>query len=804
MTQELNLFTNETTSDTKTNKVNSTDSSPKEGKSLFDNLLSDIEKQNTTTKQPAGNNENETTLKSNVNVNENGTSLKQADQSQEINPAKTESTKEKKAQENKTNPYSKVPNDNKEITKEDKPVTVKVETKTMSLLDRMMLEANETIVKDEITKETNVLKSTQKGDITPKTNLEVVVNEEDKSKFVKDNKVIDPVTANKTKPAEQNNTPDEKSFFDSLLEDVEISNEETLNTKQTKTDTKIDNKIDTNALKTQAVLNPELVNQTEVKISDTKETKKADNTENKILEKNPNIEVKTQQPAEKLNNITKQQVNISPEKRQEIANTAKQQVDITPEKTDVVNIAKQPVDSATARTEVLPNTTKQQVAETSVKTEVVKQTVKQQVPIDNSKAEVEKNSIKKTDNPIKEEILVSNKESDVKKEVSNEVQTTKNHEKTVVKNVNVANELAKITNTDIETKVNISKEDITKLDDKTDDEVKSTNIKPEKIDNTRTAKNEKSLMDRLVEESKNLAKFGNTDEIKSNIGKTNETAMKQTIDKNINPLMTNIYLSTQQGNINNAAIAKVSIGKNIASNAVNVKDVEKSAEFLELGLENTEVNVEKQEFEKNIKMNNLDKLAFVKTVVKQDLTKINTDIVSSQTTTTNTTNNAVVENETVVQLNVSAQAAVGIESRIIGARQQMGSMMSDVARNMYLNYKPPVTAFKINLMPANLGSIAITMKSDKENGLSISLNMSNNSTLDSFVDNQSSLRAAIAKNFDTGTNFSLDFNMQNQNNSSGNSNNQNSGNQNTNNDDATTFNNADQGTKQEDVSSNYM
>jgi len=113
-----------------------------------------------------------------------------------------------------------------------------------------------------------------------------------------------------------------------------------------------------------------------------------------------------------------------------------------------------------------------------------------------------------------------------------------------------------------------------------------------------------------------------------------------------------------------------------------------------------------------------------------------------------------------IEITVSSTAAYNIENRIIGARQHMNSMMSDMARNMYLNYKPPVTAFRMNLNPGNLGSIAVLIKNDKESGLSISLNMSSVATLDSFVDNQAALRAALAKNFNTNTNINLEFNMQ--------------------------------------------
>jgi len=247
----------------------------------------------------------------------------------------------------------------------------------------------------------------------------------------------------------------------------------------------------------------------------------------------------------------------------------------------------------------------------------------------------------------------------------------------------------------------------------------------------------------------------------------------------------------------------------MAANASNVKDVEKSADFLNLGLEETEVTVKMQEFEKHSKLNVLDKLAFAKIIVKEELTKNSGDIVNKQTTATKSTvtsvSNTLVENETTVQMNVSTQAAASIESRIIGARQQVGSMMSDVARNMYLNYKPPVTAFKINLLPANLGSIAIVMKSDKDSGLSISLNMSNNSTLESMIDNQSTLRAALAKNFNNDGSFSLDFNMQKQNGENESSKQQHSNNkQETSSFGETSSTGVAQGQNQEEINSSYM
>ena len=91
----------------------------------------------------------------------------------------------------------------------------------------------------------------------------------------------------------------------------------------------------------------------------------------------------------------------------------------------------------------------------------------------------------------------------------------------------------------------------------------------------------------------------------------------------------------------------------------------------------------------------------------------------------------------------------------------MGNFMSDLARSMYLNYKPPVTAFKMNLNPANLGSISIVIKSNKvDKSVDISMNMNNNNTLDSFVENKQALQNALQKQLNDSSSISLNFGMQ--------------------------------------------
>ena len=99
-----------------------------------------------------------------------------------------------------------------------------------------------------------------------------------------------------------------------------------------------------------------------------------------------------------------------------------------------------------------------------------------------------------------------------------------------------------------------------------------------------------------------------------------------------------------------------------------------------------------------------------------------------------------------------------IQSKIIGARQQMTHMMSDIARQMYENYRPPITVFRINLNPGNLGAIAVLMKNERNSEMSITMSVSNNATLDALVENQNQLRNSLQKTFDENTKFNFNFN----------------------------------------------
>ncbi|NQY92620.1 MAG: flagellar hook-length control protein FliK [Campylobacteraceae bacterium] len=804
MTKEINLFVGDT-SEIKTDKTISSDKVvPKEGKSLFDTLLSNITETSSSKEESQSESQTKTNLDSNIKQNKNA------------NPyiIKTDVKNITSDLENQTE-TSKIKLPESKVASQ----TTTIENKTLSLMDRMLLESAQKL---ENTKEEAKPTSTVKVNnniISKNPNLNLSDTNKTKinidSILKKDTKLdlndvdekpetnkTDTVKVDVSKIVNNDNikTSDSKGLLDLLLKEI--------NTEKTSAAKVIDPNLALKTDKSDAIINDE--------------TQKVDSVISKLHT------LVTDENLNKVELPSQEKVSLNSEKlTPELINKGKLETLVKKEVTlaeptsklnnNVVQSLETPISKVMPQEEVksnpsILNTSIEKYTKIDTKPKV-EQTANAVVvneikPEKNSKPQKSlmdqlldesKTFIKNTQEKVESPKINVDKNVDIKNETNSEISTNKVTGSTIVKNENVANELAKLSTMQEETKVNITKKDIEKLDD---------SFKAEKTEVIKPEKTEKSLLDKLVDESKNIIK-NKTQETKVDFVKNNDIISKDNASKNINPLMTNIYLSSQKSNLNEAAIVKVATGKNMAANASNVKDVEKSADFLNLGLEDTEVTVKVQEFEKHTKLSILDKLAFAKSVISNDSTKNSSEILAKQTVSisnnTNISTTSDNEIETSVQLNVSAQASATIETKIIGARQQMGSMMSEVARNMYLNYKPPVTAFKINLMPANLGSIAIIMKSDKEGGLSISLNMSNSATLDALVDNQSALRAALAKNFNTESAFSLDFNMQNQNTDSGNSKNENKeSNQPNNLGRGSLLSNNEQGISQEDVDSNYM
>jgi len=145
---------------------------------------------------------------------------------------------------------------------------------------------------------------------------------------------------------------------------------------------------------------------------------------------------------------------------------------------------------------------------------------------------------------------------------------------------------------------------------------------------------------------------------------------------------------------------------------------------------------------------------------KETITANNKEMVDLQNTE-KTKQNDTVQKEKNITVNVPQNVIETMQSKIIGAQQKVGNFMSEVARNMYLNYKPPFTAFKMNLNPANLGSIAVVMRANRtDRSVSVSMNMDNTSTANIFADNKAALQTALQKQLGDGSTVTLNFESQ--------------------------------------------
>ena len=291
----------------------------------------------------------------------------------------------------------------------------------------------------------------------------------------------------------------------------------------------------------------------------------------------------------------------------------------------------------------------------------------------------------------------------------------------------------------------------------------NTDEKLNVLNNQATSNNETkvSLMDQLI--------LKNTNNIQSIIpmDKIN-LPQDELLTKGI---ISNIYLSSQKNTLNNQELFNKNEAINLLRDAKSLNDVKTSAGMLDLGLEDAEIDLEqdlesitktdinkKTDLDLLTRKNQINNMMLEKNIKNEDVKVLITkSIEASSALLSNTLELA---DDAIVSVN--SPLSYNIQSKIIGARQQMSSMMSDIAKQMYENYKPPVTVFRINLNPLELGSIAILMKSDRNNALTISMNVSNNSTLDALIENQNALRTSLNKTFDENTKFNFDFSSSNQ------------------------------------------
>ena len=243
------------------------------------------------------------------------------------------------------------------------------------------------------------------------------------------------------------------------------------------------------------------------------------------------------------------------------------------------------------------------------------------------------------------------------------------------------------------------------------------------------------------------------------------------------PLLASMFLNAQKSIKDKTSLEQVHDAKNNITDKKSIESVKESAKKLDLNLEKTEVNHEEEKGEKpvstekkeELKTNNLiNSRTLNRALIDQKIEANHVNVlrnnIISQSEISKNSENEKKNNIEIVEMTVPKDIVQNLQNKIIGAQQKMGSFMSEVARNMYLNYKPPVTAFRVNLNPANLGTISIIMKANKvDNSLSVSMNLSNSNTMEAFTENKVALQSAIQRQFNETSNVTINFNMQDQN-----------------------------------------
>lgn len=279
-----------------------------------------------------------------------------------------------------------------------------------------------------------------------------------------------------------------------------------------------------------------------------------------------------------------------------------------------------------------------------------------------------------------------------------------------------------------------------------------------KTENNTKVDQKLSLMDQLIQTN---SKKDITTKIEESATSNPQSA--EQINKNSKDVASNIFLAEQKNSLNNQLLFNKNEAVNILKNASSIEDIEKSANILDLDANNLEV-------EQNISSESLNDLSVDekeildrKNILNSILNEKNIRSVDVRNLITNSieASKALLEDTINILddkiLDIQPNLVNSIQSRIVGAKQQMASMMSDVARQMYENYKPPVTVFRMNLNPGDLGTISVLMKQDKSSGLTINMSVSNIATLELLMENQNMLRNSLAKTFNDSANFNLDF-----------------------------------------------
>ncbi len=445
-------------------------------------------------------------------------------------------------------------------------------------------------------------------------------------------------------------------------------------------------------------------------------------------------------------------------KTQEEKSTSKEQVN------EKISATKNTVNTNISSKDINSNI-QDKIVQTKIVSNVKVETVKPSILLDKIVADVK--------SQIKEKIVV-------KEVVSIKESKTVKTIPSPHKNTKVSDVSTKITDDEIGIKENILlADDVTKVENNKQISSNINEIKPNIQNEQIVVTNDVQTINHNISLNKNKTLDSQNDKIISST-KDIDTIVKTTEIQDTTSIKASMFLSAQKDKNGITQAQIISESKNIIENQKDTKGIKQSANKLKLNPSNISVqknsNVEVKVVKNNenivasqMKSSN-DILAKITLINNSNIIQEDKDVAIKSLEIQHTKiqqNDKVIHKEKVIQkdiieVTVSNSVEQTITNKIIGARQQLGNTMSEVARNMYLNYKPPLTAFRMNLNPANLGNIAIVMKSDKStNSMNISLNMSSSATLDAFTDNKLALQNSLQQHFtNNASSVSLNFAMQ--------------------------------------------
>lgn len=757
MTKQFEVLSTNT-KDFSSNTNNSSEQTKKEGLSLFDSLLSEASTQveeepkanPNTSKQKV---ETKTEEKEQVNSKNQVSTNKESSKVEESKEKSDTTTTTKHKEDVKEAKAQETIKDSSSIKSDEKPQEnaknnavnlnkVIIENKTndskelkkespQSLFDSLLSDASTEL--EEEKKETQVTINTKKDQSSKKDNTEINHSIKDQNKNTVKNNENEVLVDNKEK---KETSSSKEIISDNKIDKIKSKNTiESESTLENKTDKTKSNKLETLEIKKE--------------ISNTKENPSSEESL-KANDSDKVLKIKSENQV----NENKQDVKISG------VEVKSDSINLVDSKTNVKVIDNEIKTASINKVEPKHDVQNNDIVkETSVAANKVQDqsTVASHAVLNNEK---EEKTSTKTVLELKDEKIVKPSATIIDDKKETNITVSKNEQNDIAslpKNTVIED----VSDVKIEKKLDV----VVNVDKK---EVKSE-VK-EKLP-TETIVNTKDNGSKIVKNTKEEV-LSIEDELKKFIQDMKEQPSKESNKKtdSKNQVLANMYLRSQKITVDEKVKEVGKQGKEIAKNASNIDDIALSAKTLDLGLKNIETSTAKEKPSEHsvlLKEQFLDRLAFTKNIVKDDLKKV--DLINEKVKADNIKQeqtNSIVKSdikaniENNVQISVSPTNVLNIESKIIGAKQQLSSMMSDIAREMYRNYKPPVTAFRINLLPSHLGSISIMMKSDKDKAISISLNVSHSNTLDAMVDNQASLRTALSKNFENDTNFSLDFSMQ--------------------------------------------